>query len=269
MIPLNCFLGMKFQWKYKPNFLECHVHQEAFSLDLIEQHGLSDCNKSPRSTPFHCGLPIDMIQPSTLPVKKQAPLTKRYQELVGSLNWISISTHPDITATVSLLSEHQACPSEQHMDAAWHVVSYLASTTAYSISLWSQGSRQLESFVNYPIDQGISALCDANWGPMDASVPKKNADPIEYSLESLRSISGWTILDNGSPITWGACRHKNTTQSSCQAEVHSINETTKLLLSLKLFYRDIGLPITTAIPIRFDNQGAVYWSKGTTTKKMK
>ena len=67
----------------------------------------------------------------------------------------------------------------------------------------------------------------------------------------------------------GACRHKDTAQSSCQSEIHSINETTKLLLSIKLFFRDINIPLNTTIPIHNDNQGAVMWSKGTTTKKMK
>ena len=61
---------------------------------------------------------------------------------------------------------------------------------------------------------------------------------------------------------------KDTAQSSCQAEVHAINETTKLLMSLKLLFRDIHHPIQQPIPILNDNTGAVQWSKGTTTKKM-
>ena len=76
-------------------------------------------------------------------------------------------------------------------------------------------------------------------------------------------------MNIGAPIAWDCARHKDTAQSSCQAEVHSINETTKLLLEYRLLSRDIGLPLTKAIAIKNDNQGTIQWSKGTTTKKMR
>ncbi len=58
-------------------------------------------------------------------------------------------------------------------------------------------------------------------------------------------------------------------QSSCQAEIHNMNEPTKILLELKLLFRDLNMPLTLSIPIKNDNKGAVDWSKGTTTKKLR
>ena len=68
---------------------------------------------------------------------------------------------------------------------------------------------------------------------------------------------------------WGYVRHKFTAQSSCHVEVHSINKTTKLLLEYKLLFHDLNMHITQPIPILNDNQGAIQWSKGTTTKKIR
>ena len=104
---------------------------------------------------------------------------------------------------------------------------------------------------------------------MDAPKPNPTAPQVEQSLPSLRSISGWLSLHSGAPIACGCLRHKNTAQSSCEAEVHSINDATKLVRQLKLLFRDMNLPIQSTIPLYNDNQGAVHWSKGTTTKKMK
>ena len=104
---------------------------------------------------------------------------------------------------------------------------------------------------------------------MDASVPKLIAPPVEQSLNSLRSLSGWFIMNAGAQIAWGCARHKDTAQSSCQAEVHSINETTRLLLEYRLLSRDLGIPVTRPITIKNDNQGVIDWSKGTTNKKMR
>ena len=268
---LEWFLGMKFDWHETPDTLKCHVHQEAFILDIVDRHGLTNCNKSTRATPFRSGFPVDNIQPSNLPDNQQQPLTKQFQQLLGDLNWLSISTRPDITAIVSLLSAHSHKPSPAHLDLARHVVKYLASTASFGLYYTSNNTENFHAFVHFPNDEknALQAYCDANWGPMDASVPKPEDTPVEQSLDSLRSLSGWFIMNAGAPIAWGCARHKDTAQSSCQAEVHSVNETTKLILEYKLLFRDIDLPLQHTVEIKNDNQGAIQWSKGTTTKKMR
>jgi len=42
----------------------------------------------------------------------------QYQSLVGSLNWLAHTTHPDLSTIVSLLAQHQSNPSPGHLDAA-------------------------------------------------------------------------------------------------------------------------------------------------------
>ena len=76
-------------------------------------------------------------------------------------------------------------------------------------------------------------------------------------MTSLRSISGWLIMNAGAPIAWSSARHKGTAQRSCQAEVHSMNETIKLILEFHLLFRDLGIPIHNPVHIKNDSQGAV------------
>ena len=241
---LEWFLGMKFDWKETPDALKYHVHQEAFILDIVDRYGLTDCNKSTRATPFMSGFPVDNIRPLVLPEDQQNQLTKQYQQLIDDLSWLSISTRPDITAIVSLLSAHSHRPSPAHIESACHVVKYLASTASFGLYYTSDKNENFHAFVHFPTDEtnALQAYCGANWGPMDASVPKPDAVPLEQSIESLRSLSRWFIMNAGAPIAWGCARHKDTAQSSCQAEVHSINQTTKLILEYKLLFRDIDLP---------------------------
>ena len=133
---------------------------------------------------------MDNIQSSKLPEVQQNPLTKRYQQIIGNLNWLSISTGPDITAIVSLLSAHSHCPSPAHLDSVMHVIKYLASTSSIGLYYTSDHSEPFHTFVHFPSDDEatLQAYCDANWGPMDASVPKPDIIPPEQSLDSLRSL---------------------------------------------------------------------------------
>ena len=142
---------------------------------------------------------------------------------------------------------------------------------SHGLYFTSDHTEPLHAFTHFPNtgSQSLSAYCDANWGPLDASIPKPHTTPPEQTMASLRSISGWMVMNSGAPIAWGCACHKDTAQSSCQAEVHSINKTTKILLELKLLFRDLRLPIDQPIEIKNDNQGVIQWAKGTTTKKMR
>ena len=232
---------MKFEWKQTSDNLQCLYHQEAFVMDMIDRYNLTDCNKSPHMLPFKRGLPVDTIPPSTLSTEDQSQVTKKYQQLMGDLNWLSISTRINITSIHLILSAYSHKPSREHLGSALQVVRYCASNPSHGLLLSHKHSSSLEAFLHFPVPQDLTGFSDANWGPMDSLVPKKDTTPPEQSLICLRSISGWIVTNHGTPVTWGCLRHKDTAQNSCQAEVHSINEVTKVLLSLKLFFRDIAL----------------------------
>ena len=104
------------------------IHQEAFILELLSRHKLSDCNRSPRATPFKSGCPVDTITPSTLSPTAQTTLIYPYLQLMDDLTLLSISTRPDITAVLSLLSEQTHTPSQDHLQYNLHIIKYLAST---------------------------------------------------------------------------------------------------------------------------------------------
>ena len=116
---LDWFLGIKFNWLETEHALKCHVYQEAFILDTVEHYNLTDCNQSPRATPFRSGFHVDNVALSQLPPNEQSIILKKYQQIIGDLNWLSISTRPDKTTIVLLLPAHTKSPSQAHYDAAF------------------------------------------------------------------------------------------------------------------------------------------------------
>ena len=83
-------------------------------------------------------------------------------------------------------------------------------------------------------------------------------------------MSGYLIMRCGGPIAWKAVRQERTSRSTCKAEVRATDEAVKEILSLRHRCDDLHLPDASS-PTRLynDNQGAVDWSKGTTTKRMR
>ena len=130
---LEWFLGIHFHWHHDDygSITKCHLSQEAFVQDLLARTRLLGCNTSPTATPFRHSLPVDTITDGldlTDPSLYSDQQTKYCQEIMGCLNWLSISTCPDITSIVALLAAHQSAPLQGHLNASLHVVRYLTST---------------------------------------------------------------------------------------------------------------------------------------------
>eukprot|EP00957_Ditylum_brightwellii_P115664 8822518-Ditylum_brightwellii.AAC.1 len=113
--------------------------------------------------------------------------------MVGRINWLAISTMPDLATIVNILAKYMASPSIGHIEAAKHVTRYIKGTKKHGIAFHSNlNNTDLAAYVKFPIENNILAMSDANWGPQDASVPKKNP-PITLELFKSRSISDFLI----------------------------------------------------------------------------
>ena len=80
---------------------------------MLEQFDL--VNAHPVRTPFCSSHVIDRNPHDGKPPADKPALVKAYQSLVGGLNWISLSTHPDLTAPVCLLATYLHNPSQGHL----------------------------------------------------------------------------------------------------------------------------------------------------------
>jgi len=235
--------------------------------------GLTDAAVSPRMTPFRSGFPVDAVPDKEMSDVDRAPLIAKMRSWCGMLNWLSIGTRLDITAIVSLLASHQCRPSPGHLDAAKYVGKYVKATASLGIFFSSRHNSKLEAFVFFPVGQSdktpLTAFADANWGPQEASRPNES-NIREISLNETRSICGHIIFMCGSPIYWSSHKEKRTSGSSCEAEIKATNACAKSILMFRHVLSDLGL-IDVSVPTSLynDNQGAVNWSKTTSTKGMR
>ena len=52
----------------------------------------------------------------------QLKYTELYQHLIGSLNWLAISTRPDISTVTNMIAKYMSNPSLGLIHAAKHVI---------------------------------------------------------------------------------------------------------------------------------------------------
>ncbi len=144
--------------------------RKSFIETLIDSLHIESTHNSTFTTPYCAGACIDSIPTENLSTVHHDELRLRYQSLIGSLNWLSTTTRPDLSIVVSLLTKHQSSPSYGHMDAALYITRYLANTKTLGIYFSSCCQSKLESFLHFPISSSLLSMSDANWGPQDATV---------------------------------------------------------------------------------------------------
>ena len=269
---IGFFLGINHTCiRHDDGNVSIHMSQEAFIDSIANIANLSDPNMSYPKTPYRSGLPVDKLQSITPSNTDQLTLTKTMQQLVGCLNWLAISTRPDIATITNILSKYTSNPTQQHIDHAKYVIKYLIGSKDLGITFSSRHNSTLESFVKFPINNPtVSSLCDANWGPQDASVPKTQPTQ-QLELFKTRSISGFLTWFMG-PLHWTSKRQSITARSSAEAEIYATDECTKALQHLSFLLDGLDLKqdlMPSPTTIYNDNTACIQWSVNLTTKGLR
>jgi hypothetical protein len=95
----------------------CYVHE------IIEHFGMVDSN--PARTPLPAGAETHLLVHTGEASPKEI---KYYQKIIGSLLYVQIETHLDISFAVARLSQYASNPSPQHLRLAKYILSYLKGT---------------------------------------------------------------------------------------------------------------------------------------------
>ena len=139
---------------------------------MLEKYNLSHCNSA--RSPYRSGLKIDRIEHDGKDPSTKEKLVREYQSIVGSKNWLTINTQPNINTMYSLLSQFNLNPSQGNLDSANYVLRYLKHISSQGI-WFQQGENRLHGSVAIPEHlkgEELMIFTDTNWGPQDASKPQ-------------------------------------------------------------------------------------------------
>ena len=248
------------------------MSQEAFIETIADIANLDKPHVNQPRTPHRIGYPVDSIPIS--PSKDTNQHTKNVhtmQQLIGCLNWLSVSTRPDIATITNLLAKYTANPSKGHIEAARRVIKYLKGTKTHGILFSQTNNSNISSFLKFPLPQTkITSLSDANWGPQDQSKPLPHETRKIHPFKS-RSLSGFLIWLGG-PLHWMSKRQQITARSSAESEIYATDECVKSLLHLSYLLEGLHLKtrfMPTPSIIYNDNSACIQWSENMTTKGLR
>lgn len=211
------YLGIDIERRENGTFT---LSQEKYIEKILEESGLADGKGSK--------YPLD---PGYYKIndEKFLPNNEKYRKLIGMLLYLSTNTRPDISASVSILSQKVSKPTVTDLNEVTRVIRYLKMTKNLKLHLGGPSSE-------------LIAHSDANWG-------EDRADR--------KSNSGYVVTLNGGAISW-CCRKQNlVTLSSAEAEYVAICETVKEVMWLSGLVEFFDVFVPKPVTVMTDSQSCV------------
>jgi hypothetical protein len=155
-----------------------------------------------------------------------------YAQLVGSLNYLSSCTRPDITFPVNLLCRFMGTGKarRKHWDAAKRVCQYLKGTLTHGVTLGGTTPLRLQAYV------------DASWAD-------DNRDR--------RSTLGFCTTLGSGLISWKSGRSGAVALSTAESEYYSAGEGAREVVHLRQLLDSIGYPQEQPTGFGSDSQAAL------------
>jgi hypothetical protein len=216
------YLGMHIE--QKPG--EIHLHQKQYIDQMVDKYGFKDA--APAKTPLDAKVKLAKQGDYVANTK----FRKEYQSKVGSLNFSSNQTRPDIAFATGYVARYASNPNRAHMDAVDRIFAYLKSDARKGIVYSDKHGLQLTGFVDSDF-----AGCE----------------------DSRKSTTGWVFTLAGGPISWSSQRQKTVATSTMDAEYVACAEAAKEAMWIRNFINDLRIPgvhIDT-VPLYIDNNAAL------------
>ncbi|PIL23016.1 hypothetical protein GSI_14323 [Ganoderma sinense ZZ0214-1] len=173
------------------------LSQTAYIDAIIRRFGLDDAK--PLSTPMDPHVQLSAEQSPKTMAEVAGMRNVPYREAVGSLQYASLGTRPDITYAVSVLSRFLENPGRAHWEACKRVFRYLAGTKSLRLT-YGREQRDLVGFTD--------------------------ADGSMH--EDRKAISGYAFLIDGGAVSWASKKQEiislSTTKSEYVAIMHASKE---------------------------------------------
>ena len=203
-----------------------YLDQEQYLNKILKQFHMENCN--PSTTPEEL-LKLNKTQQHETQID-----SKLYQSIVGGLMYASISTRPDISHAVNMISRYLGNPGEKHLSAAKRILRYIKGTTNIGLTFTASESTDQIS---------ITAYADADWAG---------------DIDERKSTTGYVIMIGDCPVSWVSKKQSTISLSSAEAEYMAISSTTQEIKWIRQLLNELHICYQQEPTIlNIDNQAAI------------
>ena len=202
--------------------------QRAYAEEVVAQFGMQDCH--PVKTP---GVPKEALSEEDGPATKEhrdMMAAIPYRQAIGKLQYLAVSTRPDIAAALSRVARFVSNPGATHWAAVKRILRYLQGTLGAVLTF--SGSR----------GSTLKAYADADWAG---------------ELGGRKSTSGFSCQFGGGAVLWHSKLQSVIALSTKEAELVAIKDCCVQTIWLRYLLEELGQQPGEPTRISSDSQAAL------------
>jgi hypothetical protein len=195
----------------------------------------------------------------------QGDKASRYLQLIGILRWIIELGRVDISYGVAIMSQYSASPRKGHLEAVYHIFSYLAK---------HEHAKMVFDPTFIPPENDVFQH-NADWkdfyGDVIEELPPDMPEPLGKAVliscfvdanhagnvVTRRSHTGIIIFVMNAPIIWFSKKQNTVESSTFGSELVALRIAKELIVALRIKLRMFGVPVDGPADVYCDNQGVV------------
>ena len=150
-----------------------------------------------------------------------------YTQLISSLMYLALASHPNISYAVNRLAQFTSNPKAIHWTAVKRIFRYLKQTKNANLTYGGNDAEIKNMELNF--------FCDADWG----------------NGPDWKSISGYVVIIVGGAVIWSSKKQQTVALSTAEAKYITATHITKQVLWHCSLYSELNflLPTTSNSPI--------------------
>ena len=152
-----------------------------------------------------------------------------YAQSIGALNWLSLTTRPDIAYAVSCCAQFISNPGQEHWKQVKRIFGYLKNTNDLKLC-YDANANEIEGYT------------DADFGG---------------DTDTRRSTSGYLYDIAGGAVSWSSKKQSTTAVSTQEAEYVAIEHGSNEAIWISRILKFINRPLPSTIRINSDNEAAI------------
>ena len=194
---------------------------------------------------------------------------RRYQMLIGMLNWIAGIGRFDIAHSTTTLARFSSCPRKGHMERALRVFGYLKKRPNRRVVMDSRDP--IITGGDFDKADQLAAKLREDYPDaaelLDTDLPPPLVDEIAitafvdsdhaHDKVTRRSMTGIIILLGRTPVFYHSKRQGSVETSTYSAEFMAMRTAVEELISLRYMLRCLGVRVETAVYLFGDNLGVI------------
>ena len=222
---LHYFLGVKVLKNSTDNSI--WIGQPNYTAEIIEKFGLKDAKSI--ATPVNPAVKLVKAQEGD-----ELADMNIYQSAVGSLQYLSTMSRPDITYAVSNVAKFLSKPTKVHWTAVKRIIRYLKGTLNYGLVY---RKRSLTGVIGY------------------------SDSDFAGDQDDRKSTSGYIFQIGNTAISWKSKKQTSTALSTAEAEYIALSQAAQEAIWLRQLSSDLKCLIVNPTVLYEDNQAAICIAK--------